>query len=75
MTSEATIYREHSYDILPVYPCCTIGARLLHYRCKAAALTVLGCFIVTIRQKKNNLLNKKNNLLNINKAVTFRLCN
>ncbi len=74
MTSEATIYREYSYDILPVYPCCTIGARLLHYRCKAAALMVLGCFIVTIRQKKN-LLNKKNNLLNINKAVTFRLCN
>ena len=45
-------YNEYSYVILLVYLCCTIGARLLHYRCKAAALTVLGCFLVTIRQKK-----------------------
>ena len=35
---------------------------MLHYRCKAAALTVLGSFLVTIRQK-NNLLNKKTTYL------------
>ena len=63
MTSEATIYLEYSYDILPVYPCCTIGARLLHYRCKAAALTVLGCFIVTILQKTTYLIKKTTYLI------------
>ena len=56
------IYCQYTHAALSVQGCCTIGARLLHYRCKAAALTVLGCFLVTIRQK-NNLLNKKTTYL------------
>ena len=54
---------------------------MLHYRCKAAALSVQGCctdgarLLSSNNPAKNNLLNKKNDLLNINKAVTFCLCN
>ncbi len=54
---------------------------MLHYRCKVAALSVQGCctdgagLLYSNNPAKNNLLNKKNDLLNINKAVTFCLCN
>ena len=69
MTSEATIYREYSYDILPVYPCCTIGARLLHYRCKAAALSVQGCCTDGARLLSSNNPAKKTTYL-IKKQLT-----
>ena len=32
-----------TYTALSVQGCCTIGARVLHYRCKGAALLVQGC--------------------------------
>ena len=54
---------------------------MLHYRCKAVALTVQGCCTIgagllsSNNPAKNTLLNKRNNLLNINQAVTFCLCN
>lgn len=35
---EAAIFRKYSYDILPVYLCCTLGARRLHSWCQIAAL-------------------------------------
>ncbi len=54
------IYCQYTHAALSVQGCCTDGAGLLSSNNPA---------------KKNNLLNKKNNLLNINKAVTFCLCN
>ena len=55
---------------------------MLHYRCKAAALSVQGCctdgaglLSSNNPAKKTTYLIKKNDLLNINKAVTFCLCN
>ena len=53
------IYCQYTHAALSVQGCCTDGAGLLYSNNPA----------------KNNLLNKKNDLLNINKAVTFCLCN
>ncbi len=41
---EAAVCREYSYAALLVQGCCTVGARLLHYRYTYAGLTVYLCW-------------------------------
>lgn len=46
--SEAAVCREYSYAALSVQGCCTVGARLLHHQCKAAAPSIYLCWAIDI---------------------------